>query len=220
MDEMFEKLKFANVDEESDFKKQVVIRGRFLFKQIYDYLIWLDKTSVPYSDLNTCIRYDKHLRDKLYIYLATFEEYLRAQIFDKYDIESGFRWNREDDNFITQMAKNMFECKDVKSSVLYKKFGLDLGETIALVKELNMFDKQRYNEFEKIRILRNRVMHHNLLVLGKAKSLKESEENKNKIKEAIVALADNLPDGYKINFIKAINDLICNCANYKIKIEA
>lgn len=217
---MFEKLKFANEDEEKDFKKQVVIKGRFLFKQIYDYLIWLDKTSVHYSDLNTCIRYDKHLRDELYVYLATFEEYLRAQIFDKYDIESGFLWNKKKDSLITQMAKNMFKCKDMESSVLYKKFGLDLGETIALVKKLNMFDDQKFNEFEKIRVLRNRVMHHNLLVLGKSQTLKQMEKNKIKIKEAIIALADNLPDGYKINFIKTINDLICNFANYKLKIEA
>ena len=93
---------------------------------------------------------------------------------------------------------------------------MDLGETILLIKELHMFDDQKYQELENIRILRNMVMHHNLLILGKGKSYR----NKQVIQAGIVSLSNNLPDGYKQNFIKDINDLRCDFKKYKIEIEA
>lgn len=40
------------------------------------------------------------------------------------------------------------------------------------------------------------------------------------MKKGIMALANNLPDGYGQNFIEVINDLQCYFHNYKITIEA
>lgn len=215
----FERLNFADDTERTKFKKYVKIRGQFVLKQIYDYLLNFDKKGVNYSDLSTCIRYDKNLRGQLYIYLATFEEYLRAQLFDKYEIKKGYNVNIKKKDYIKKIAENMYENTDKEYSALYKMFQLDLGETILLVKYLKMYSDEKFKEFESIRLLRNRVMHHNLLVLGKKESLNDVEKNKEKMKSGIIALANNLPDGYGQNFIKTINALRCDFQQYKIVIE-
>ncbi len=90
---MFERLIFADELERVKFDKYVKIRGKFVFKQIYDYLLNFDKEKVEYTDISSCIRYDKNMRDTLYIYLATFEEYLRTQLFDRYEIKESFATN-------------------------------------------------------------------------------------------------------------------------------
>lgn len=68
--------------------------------------------------------------------------------------------------------------------------------------------------------LRNNVMHHNLIVLGKEISLEKVAKNKEKMEKGIVALANNLPGGYRQNFINAINSLRCDFEQYKMIIEA
>ena len=59
-------------------------------------------------------------------------------------------------------------------------------------------------------------MHHNLLVLGKEQQCNKVEDNKKKIISGIEALANNLPEGYKNNFIKEINGLRCDFDDYKL----
>lgn len=217
---IFKWLNFADNLERVEFEKYIKIRGQFVLKQIYEYLLNFNNKEVSYSDLSTCIRYDKNLRDQLYIYLATYEECLRAQLFDKYEINKGYTINKKHKDYIKKMAENMYESFDKEYSVLYKIFKLDLGETISLVKELKMFSDEKLKEFENIRVLRNRVMHHNLIVLGKKESLNDVEKNKEKMKSGIIALANNLSDGYGQNFIKTINALRCDFQQYKIVIEA
>lgn len=216
---MFGNLGFANNMEKEEFEKYVKIRSKFVLNQIFDFLLNFDREKVNYSDLSTCIIYDKNLRDKLYIYLATFEEYLRAQLFDKYEIKEGYTVNRKERNYIKKMAKKIYESIDKGNSTLYEIFKLDLGETISLVKELKMFSEEKLKEFDHIRVLRNKVMHHNLIVLGKEKSLDGVEKNKEKMKSGIIALSSNLPEGYGQNFIKVINNLRCDFQQYKIVIE-
>ena len=217
---MFEKLAYSNDEEKSEFEKYVKIRGKFVFKQIYDYLLIFNRDSIKYSDLSTCVRYDKNLRDTLYIYLATFEEYLRAKILDEYDVESCYVFSRKEKHYIKKMADSMYESKNKENSELYAKFSLDLGETISLVSELKMFSDEKLKEFENIRFLRNNVMHHNLIVLGKEISLEKVAKNKEKMEKGIVALANSLPGNYRQNFIKAINSLRCDFEQYKMIIEA
>lgn len=66
---MFEKLNYLNDEERIEFEKYLRIGSKFLFKQIYDYLLLENAEKVNYSDLGTCIRYDKNLRDKLSSYI-------------------------------------------------------------------------------------------------------------------------------------------------------
>lgn len=81
----FEKLVLTE-SEQKDFEKYAKIKGVYLHKQVYAVLLSYNSEQVSYSELSSVIRYDKNLRDKLYIYLATFEKSLRAELFSKYDV--------------------------------------------------------------------------------------------------------------------------------------
>lgn len=83
---MFEKI-IIKSKEKVEFEKYLKIKGEFLYKQIYDILLSFDISTVKYSDMKSVIKYDKNLRDILYVYLATFEEGLRAEIFRRYDVK-------------------------------------------------------------------------------------------------------------------------------------
>lgn len=216
---MFEKLTFSSNEDKINFDKYIAIRGKYVFQQVYKFICNITNDECTYLDLSSCIRYDKTLRDTLYKYLATFEEYLRAQIFNKYEITREFRFSRKEKDYIKKMARHIYESEGKENSELYKKFKLDLGETIELVKEIKMFDEEKCQEFDAIREVRNAVMHHNLLVLGKEQRCNKVEENKRKIIEGIKALANNLPEGYKLNFIKGINGLKCDFDDYKLRME-
>ena len=92
---MFEKLTFSSDENKKEFEKYIEIRGKYVFQQVYKYICNITNGECAYSELSSCIRYDKTLRDTLYKYLATFEEYLRAQMFDKYEIKSEYRFSRK-----------------------------------------------------------------------------------------------------------------------------
>ena len=61
--------------ESAEFEKYKALKGEYLYKQVSDILFELDGKPVSYSDVSSIIRYDKNLRDTLFIYLATFEEW-------------------------------------------------------------------------------------------------------------------------------------------------
>lgn len=74
---MFEKMTFQNQEEKDDFEKYRRLKGDDLYYQIYRIL--LEKTDrVRYVTVRAYIRYDKNLRDMLYVYLAALEEYCKA----------------------------------------------------------------------------------------------------------------------------------------------
>ncbi len=203
---------------QKDFEKYIKIKGKFLFKQVYDFLLSIPgNKNATYDQVSSCIRYDKNLRDKLYIYLATFEEFLRAKIFDKYDIKDAkYVINKKDENYISDLYKEIIKTNDNETSNLYNIFNLDLGDTISIVQQLQMFDQKTIEEFHKIRKLRNEVMHHNLIILGKETILEKVKANQDIIKKYVISLANQLPEGYKDNFIDDINRLRCDVPEYKI----
>ncbi len=216
---MFERLVFDSEIEKEEFNKYVKIQGKYFYKQFYDIFSKKFKGDVSYSLIKSCVKYDKNLRDTLYIYLATFEEQLRAKIFDEYDINKDFSFKCKRKDLVDNIAKNIFLSTGGNSSILYEKFNLDLGETILLVRKLKFFNTTQCEEFDSIRVLRNRVMHHNVLVLGKGKTYNEMIKNKDDVKRRILDLANNLPDGYRENFLKELNEIKCDYADYKIIFE-
>ena len=85
---MFEKLTFTSPKEEADFEKYKKLKGIYLHKQVYDILLEANGgENVTYCELSSIIRYDKNLRDTLYIYLATVEEQLRVLLLDNFDLK-------------------------------------------------------------------------------------------------------------------------------------
>lgn len=204
----FEKLVLTE-SEQKDFEKYAKIKGVYLHKQVYDVLLSYNSEQVSYSELSSVIRYDKNLRDKLYIYLATFEERLRAELFSKYDIESAEHTYKRMQG-LNKLKDNIRENKDMYFSNLYSCYELELGFTIELFEFLKLRDENTIKELKQIKDLRNCVMHHNVLVLGKATNKEEAEENLNTLRKQIALLSKYLPNDYHSGFQRDINNLNLN----------
>ena len=168
---MFNKITFKNNKEKNNFQKYIIIRGKYLYKQIYDIMLDIkDKNDIAYSDFSSVIRYDKSLRDNLYIYLSTFEEYLKANIFKKYDISDNLKINSKDANAIIE---NVIKKENNDYSNLYYNFDLDLCGIIEFIKNHPLDLQIDTNKLDSVRKLRNEVMHHHLITCGKAKTKKK-----------------------------------------------
>lgn len=204
----FEKLVLTE-SEQKDFEKYAKIKGVYLHKQVYDVLLSYNSEQVSYSELSSVIRYDKNLRDKLYIYLATFEESLRAELFSKYDIESAEHTYKRMQG-LNKLKDNIRENKDMYYSNLYSCYELELGFTIELFEFLKLRDENTIKELKQIKDLRNCVMHHNVLVLGKARNKEEAGENLNTLRKQIALLSKYLPNDYHSGFQRDINNLNLN----------
>lgn len=210
---MFEKI-IIKSKEKVEFEKYLKIKGEFLYKQIYDILLSFDISTVKYSDMKSVIKYDKNLRDILYIYLATFEEGLRAEIFRRYDVKQlNYYRERED---VGKLCEDVYIRSDGDSSNLYYSFQFDLGLTIEFIKRVNMYGLERIKQLNTIRQLRNMVMHHNLLTCGKARDVNCCKNHLNTIKKKISVLGENLPYEFKKGYINSINKLLCDRNEFKI----
>lgn len=208
---MFEKL----INKNPDFSKFIKIKGEYLHKQVYDLLLELNnQKEVNYEELSSIIRYDKCLRDKLYIYLATFEEYIRAYIFRNYDLAET---PKEKNAPIDKLVKITVKKFETDNSKLYYYFNYDLGKTISYL-EKNNDELVKSLDLESIRQLRNHVMHHNLITIGNSKTVKEMSNNLKKLKNQILALKVALPEDYRKGFINDINILKCDNKVFKVKI--
>lgn len=204
----FDKL-IVGDDEMRDFEKYIEIKGVYLYKQIYDVLTTYCSDLITYNELSNVIRYDKNLRDILYKYLATFEEYLRAKLFLKYDVA-----NREHMYIGQEGLKRLKSDIQLKTdntvSNLYFCFQLELGASIKLLEHIKMYDASTIIELREIKELRNQVMHHNVLVLGQSINKEQAERNLQTLKRRLALLCKHLPEEYRKGFQKSIESLNIN----------
>lgn len=198
----------SNRRGEDDFYKKV--KGKFLYKQIETALTNYTGIEITSEDVSSLIRYDKSLRDQLYIYLATMEEYLRAQVLDKYDLKEEInicdKRGRLLDNFKTNMNDYLQASNDTDSK-LYSKLKCDLGGLIIIIEGLNFPDID-VRELKNVKKLRNDVMHHSVLLLKYDVEKVKIENNLRELEIQMKSLVNLLPDRYVDGFLTNIN---CKC---------
>ena len=201
---MFEQLTFTNEKEKQEFKKYLSLKGKYLYKQVYDILLEKNKGTVSYQELSSLIRYDKNLRDTLYIYLATCEEYLRALLLKHYDVTS------DSPKFEKHCYKPLMDAlkdkHDFSKSNLYFKLDIDLSILIRICQEKGLININSQNR-KYIKTLRNHTMHHAMLLLGQANNLEEVHANFNVLEKQLNALLYLIPQEYQVGFIDSINKL-------------
>ena len=204
---MFEQLTFTNEKEEQEkqeFKKYLSLKGKYLYKQVYDILLEKNKGTVSYQELSSVIRYDKNLRDALYIYLATCEEYLRALLLKHYDVAIDCpKFNQHRSNSLMHELK---EKNEFSQSNLYFKLNVDFGVLLQICREKGLIDIPS-SDFEAIKTLRNHTMHHAMLLFGQAHDFKETLDNFNVLEKQLNALLSLLPKEYQNGFIASIKKL-------------
>lgn len=203
---MFEKLTFASPKEKEDFEKYKKLKGVYLHKQVYDILLEANGgETVTYAELSSIIRYDKNLRDTLYIYLATVEEQLRVLLLDNFDLKPNtpkFKQRPSTQTLCDALVPKQY----LESSELYFKLKADfkvLMETCVAKKVVSI----SYDVMSLVKELRNDVMHHHLLIFGGAHNLKEAKDNFAAFERKIEALITLLPIEYARGFQNDITKL-------------
>lgn len=203
---IFEKLTFASPKEKEDFEKYKKLKGVYLHKQVYDILLEANGgETVTYAELSSIIRYDKNLRDTLYIYLATVEEQLRVLLLDNFDLKPNtpkFKQRPSTQTLCDALVPKQY----LESSELYFRLKADfkvLMETCVAKKVVSI----SYDVMSLVKELRNDVMHHHLLIFGGAHNLKEAKDNFAAFERKIEALITLLPIEYARGFQNDITKL-------------
>ncbi len=162
----FEKFINKLTGEDLDnFNQYKDIRGVQTYRIIFETLNKKNNT-VRYEDVNSLVRYDKALKDVIYTYLGTLEDYIKNHILTSFDFSSNENLDKEHYTYIKGLPK--CEKKNVgfgEITELYKRYALLFSEMIEFLKE---YDKDfcDLKNLENVRQLRNLVMHHLPLLFG------------------------------------------------------
>ena len=195
---MLEKMIFQNKEEEADFEKYRQLKGDDLYVHIFRILS--EKTpKVKYVTVRAYILYDKNLRDKLYIYLATLEEYCKARLLHSFDVcvPKKYQWH-----CYKELVKNLVP-RENEQSTLYYGFQPDFGDLMHICSEKEVY-KIESSDQKAIKTLRNQTMHHALILFGNAKTEVELLEHFNTLEKQLNALVNALPREYRNGFLDDI----------------
>ena len=202
---MFEKLTFASPKEKEEFEKYKKLKGVYLHKQVYDILLEANGgETVTYQELSSIIRYDKNLRDTLYIYLATAEEYLRALLCEKYDVANECKTFGQ--HCFKPLLTALFEQEEYNESHLYFKLELDFSVLMDACMDKHLINISNTAK-KQLKELRNTTMHHALILFGKNKNFSCLDEHFEELEKRINALMRILPEEYRTGFITSIKKM-------------
>ena len=183
--------------EEKQFNEYMTTRGVFLYKQVYDILCkWKPSVKeIKYEHFKNVIRYDKSLRDKLYIYLAAAEEYLRNIVFENVELKVDYQVGKNCRLKLNQLCKRDESELLIQSRLYFYEGLIEFGVSKNIIKKFKL--AQKYNlhikDIEKVNKLRNKVMHHNMLLLSKYIDREDIEKEIMEVEDAIEALYRILP---------------------------
>lgn len=197
--EVFPLMTFDN-DEEQVCRKYMKTRGVYLYKQVYDALVkWTPHIKeIKYLHFSNLIRYDKSIRDKLYVYLAAAEEYLRNIIFDELEIDELPHDTTQKKLNVSDLRKRTENELEGSSNLYFYSYAknFDFGLIQQIFDEFKLAEKYglEQSDIKAVReLLRNKVMHHNMLLLSCFTERKDIEREISEIESGIEALYRILP---------------------------
>lgn len=200
----FEKfIETLNSDEKSTFEKYSKIRGVQQYKIIFEVLNETN-SNVKFNDVNSFVILDKAIKNVLFKYLGTLEEYIRNDILLRFDFDPDVELKKSDYHYFKGLPKCIKKNNPADEITdFYKMFTLNFGDLVSFIKE---YDLQTYDtkKLDIITNLRNNVMHHSPLLFDF--NFKSTVEQTLK---GIDALVDMLPSDYKkgcIDNLKAPNN--------------
>lgn len=186
-------------------------------KEIYYFVSkWLSeyykKDKIEYQVVNDWIKYDKSVKDTLYVFISTFEEYFKANLLEKISFKSNKFIKRDVDDgqeVNEEIWEKLNNWKDFIYSKLKRyesilKFFIEKYE--ALVLSINKtFTK---SQIKRIISLRNKVMHFSFLVLPINNNQNQHLEIKDYLenfKREIESLKQLLPQNWDTSFKDSFN---------------
>lgn len=154
--ELLRQMHYDDAEQLGEAEKYIAIKGIVQYQRVIDYC--KSENELPsYTRVAALYRYDKRLRDNLYVYLATAEEFMRACIGNQYE---------DNEDFLSK-TQSFIKKQQSYHSISLTLEQLTLKELIDMVfknkdvfKEIYDFDYLKMN-LDAFRILRNKVSHHN-----------------------------------------------------------
>ena len=191
--EFIEKL---NSDDKNTFEKYSKIRGVQQYRIIFEALNKVD-SNVKFTDVSSFVILDKAIKDVLFKYLSTLEEYIRNDILLRFDFASDAELKKKEYHYFKGLPKCVRKTNPAdKITDFYKMFALNFGDLVSFIK---YYDSQTYDtaKLDIITNLRNSVMHHSPLLFDY-----NFESTVDKVLKRIDALVEMLPFDYKEGCIK------------------
>lgn len=191
--EFIEKL---NIDDKSTFEKYSKIRGVQQYKIIFEALNKVD-SNVKFADVNSFVILDKAIKDVLFKYLGTLEEFIRNDILLRFDFDLEVVIKKPEYHYFKGLPKCIRKSNPADEITdFYKRFSLNFGDLVSFIK---YYDSQTYDtsKLDRIINLRNSVMHHSPLLFDY-----NFESTVDETLKGINALVEMLPSDYKDGCIK------------------
>jgi len=187
---LFPKLTFSSVNEKDTFYDYLEFKGIFLHKHVYDAFLQYQDT-VSYYILSTYIMYDKGLRNVLYRNLSAVEEKFRARLINNFDIDN------ELIDPINSTVKNsdLVTTDEIKSNLYKFSFSKNFtfDKLLSMLRSKNLLSEKENEDLDHIRIFRNKVMHHNLILIGYHVARKDIENEIRYVEELCEMIYKYLP---------------------------
>ncbi len=205
-DELIKKLNFnpSNDKEYNDAEFYLRVKGIVFHQKIMTHLgvdFDDDKSTIEWSKVSALLRYDKKLRDKIYIYIATLEEYIRAYLSNKYE-DNPIQPFWQDGISPRSKVKSKIKDGECVSDVLQS---IEFGDLLNQVKKMStedlceMFDTTTdiHSNLDAVRELRNAVSHHAFLMDYKFRTCIVEGISNNSLNHNIKNLRQLLPNEYR-----------------------
>ena len=203
-EELLKQIHCKTDEERQKAEFYLEMKGIAFHKSIFDYLCQKENKTIPieWSDLSKELRSDKALRDILYKYLATLEEYIRANISNKYEDTATQQVFWID---TSRYEYNKIKTQLMRGKPLFKTLeDVDFGTLIKQVKALPQVDKQELfgsigtdENLDAVKELRNAVSHHKFLKSCKFKDCDVDGRNSDSLIANIQNLCQLLPLQYR-----------------------
>ena len=204
-EELLKQIHCKTDEERQKAEFYLEMKGIAFHKAIFDYLCQKENKTIPieWSDLSKELRSDKALRDILYKYLATLEEYIRAYISNKYEDTA----NQQDFWIDTSRHDyNIIKTQLMSGKPLFKTLeDADFGTLIKQVKCLPEIDKHELfygvgtdENLDAVKELRNAVSHHKFLKSCKFKDCDVDGSDSDSLIANIQNLRQLLPLPYRV----------------------
>lgn len=194
---------FDSEEEKNDCRFYLDVKGIEIHREIMNYLKFefLDNKKIKWSVIAKILKNDKKLRDKLYIYLAALEEYIRAYISNKYQNNVNQPFWIDGNPLRNKIKTNLKSEKNLFIVLQNTDFGTLINQVKSLPQEdrMEMFDKNVGSDInlEAVAELRNAVSHHKFLMKHNFKECNVSDTISNSLENNIKNLKQLLPQRYR-----------------------
>ena len=198
--DVLKSMSYCSSEEEHEAQKYIRLKGFVQYQRVIEYCRIGDKKP-SYKVVSHLYKYDKRLRDNLYTYLATVEEFLRACIGNKYEdrgdelVKTMIFEKKQSQYHSVSLTLEQLTLKELNDMILCNK------EVFSDLYDLNVLD----TNLNALRILRNKVGHHNFLLAEKFENCIVNGIENDSLKHNILNLVYLLPTEFRKGFITAIN---------------